>query len=109
MDVRICFRVRERKDVDLILGQGMLTVGWNAHMLSTPASSSSQPRSTILPGAPAPTSSPTRPSLRRPTATPTSARRWTRYRGKRPSQGTRDGSTRRQAIRWARQHRQLKP
>jgi DNA segregation ATPase FtsK/SpoIIIE, S-DNA-T family len=24
MDVRICFRVRERQDVDLILGQGML-------------------------------------------------------------------------------------
>ena len=28
MDVRICFRVRERKDVDLILGQGMLAAGW---------------------------------------------------------------------------------
>src|ERR1019366_6154288 len=27
MDIRICFRVRERKDVDLILGQGMLTTG----------------------------------------------------------------------------------
>jgi hypothetical protein len=27
MDVRICFRVRERKDVDLILGQGMLIAG----------------------------------------------------------------------------------
>jgi len=36
MDARICFRVRERKDVDLILGQGMLTAGWNAHALNAP-------------------------------------------------------------------------
>jgi hypothetical protein len=36
MDVRICFRVRERSDVDLILGQGMLTAGWNAHTLNVP-------------------------------------------------------------------------
>jgi hypothetical protein len=36
MDVRICFRVRERKDVDLILGQGMLTAGWHAHALNAP-------------------------------------------------------------------------
>jgi len=27
MDVRACCRVRERHDVDLILGQGMLAVG----------------------------------------------------------------------------------
>jgi hypothetical protein len=36
MDVRICFRVRERKDVDLILGQGMLSAGWHAHTLNAP-------------------------------------------------------------------------
>jgi S-DNA-T family DNA segregation ATPase FtsK/SpoIIIE len=36
MDVRLCFRVRERKDVDLILGQGMLTSGWHAHSLNAP-------------------------------------------------------------------------
>jgi S-DNA-T family DNA segregation ATPase FtsK/SpoIIIE len=36
MDVRVCFRVRERKDVDLILGQGMLTAGWHAHKLNAP-------------------------------------------------------------------------
>jgi S-DNA-T family DNA segregation ATPase FtsK/SpoIIIE len=36
MDVRICFRVRERKDVDLILGQGMLVAGWNATALNAP-------------------------------------------------------------------------
>jgi len=36
MDVRICFRVRERRDVDLILGQGMLTAGWDAHKLNAP-------------------------------------------------------------------------
>ena len=36
MDIRICFRVRERKDVDLVLGQGMLASGWNAHTLNAP-------------------------------------------------------------------------
>jgi hypothetical protein len=36
MDTRICFRVRERKDVDLILGQGMLNAGWHAHTLDAP-------------------------------------------------------------------------
>jgi hypothetical protein len=36
MDLRICFRVREQRDVDLILGQGMLKAGWNAHKLNTP-------------------------------------------------------------------------
>ena len=32
----MAFRVRERKDVDLILGQGMLTAGWLAHKLNAP-------------------------------------------------------------------------
>ena len=36
MDVRMSFRVRERKDVDLILGQGMLAAGWHAHTLNAP-------------------------------------------------------------------------
>jgi S-DNA-T family DNA segregation ATPase FtsK/SpoIIIE len=36
MDVRICFRVRERRDVDLILGQGMLAAGWQANQLNAP-------------------------------------------------------------------------
>ena len=36
MDIRICCRVRERKDVDLVLGQGMLAAGWHAHMLNAP-------------------------------------------------------------------------
>jgi hypothetical protein len=36
MDIRICFRVREPRDVDLVLGQGMLTAGWNAHKLNAP-------------------------------------------------------------------------
>jgi S-DNA-T family DNA segregation ATPase FtsK/SpoIIIE len=36
MDVRICCRVRERKDVDLVLGQGMLAAGWHAHTLNAP-------------------------------------------------------------------------
>jgi hypothetical protein len=36
MDIRVCCRVRERKDVDLILGQGMLAAGWHAHTLNAP-------------------------------------------------------------------------
>jgi S-DNA-T family DNA segregation ATPase FtsK/SpoIIIE len=36
MDVRFSFRVRERRDVDLVLGQGMLKAGWNAHTLNAP-------------------------------------------------------------------------
>ena len=36
MDTRICLRVRERRDVDLILGQGALKVGWHAHTLNQP-------------------------------------------------------------------------
>jgi hypothetical protein len=36
MDVRICFRVRERRDVELVLGQGMLAAGWHAHTLNAP-------------------------------------------------------------------------
>jgi S-DNA-T family DNA segregation ATPase FtsK/SpoIIIE len=36
MDTRICFRVRERRDVDLVLGQGMLNAGLNAHTLNAP-------------------------------------------------------------------------
>jgi S-DNA-T family DNA segregation ATPase FtsK/SpoIIIE len=36
MDTRICFSVRERKDVDLVLGQGMLSVGRHAHALNAP-------------------------------------------------------------------------
>lgn len=36
MDLRICFRVRERKDVDLVLGQRMLRAGWDAHNRNAP-------------------------------------------------------------------------
>lgn len=36
MDLRICFRIREQRDVDLVLGQGMLKAGWNAHKLDAP-------------------------------------------------------------------------
>ncbi|MEJ3745453.1 cell division protein FtsK [Actinomycetes bacterium KLBMP 9797] len=36
MDVRICLRVRERRDVTFILGEGMLAAGWNAHKLGEP-------------------------------------------------------------------------
>jgi hypothetical protein len=36
MDVRISFRVRERRDADLILGQGMHKAGWHADRLDAP-------------------------------------------------------------------------
>ena len=36
MDVRICLRVREPRDADLILGQGSLNSGWHAHKLTSP-------------------------------------------------------------------------
>ena len=36
MDVRVCLRVRERRDVDLVLGQGTLAAGWHAHTLDAP-------------------------------------------------------------------------
>jgi S-DNA-T family DNA segregation ATPase FtsK/SpoIIIE len=36
MDVRISFRVREQRDVDLILGQGMRKTGWHADKLNAP-------------------------------------------------------------------------
>jgi len=52
MDLRICFRVHERRDVDLVLGQGMLNAGRHARTLNAPASSSSPP--STIPAAPAP-------------------------------------------------------
>ena len=36
MDVRICLRVREKRDADLILGQGSVNSGWHAHQLTQP-------------------------------------------------------------------------
>jgi S-DNA-T family DNA segregation ATPase FtsK/SpoIIIE len=36
MDVRVCLRVRERRDVDLVLGQGMHAAGWHADALTAP-------------------------------------------------------------------------
>jgi S-DNA-T family DNA segregation ATPase FtsK/SpoIIIE len=36
MDIRICLRVREPRDADLILGQGMVNSGWHAHKLAKP-------------------------------------------------------------------------
>jgi len=36
MDVRICLRVRERRDADLILGQGAFHAGWHPHTLTQP-------------------------------------------------------------------------
>jgi DNA segregation ATPase FtsK/SpoIIIE, S-DNA-T family len=38
MDVRICLRVRERRDTDLILGSGSLAAGWDARALTQPGS-----------------------------------------------------------------------
>ena len=62
MDLRICFRVREPRDVDLILGQGMLKAGWDAHALNAPGKFLvSAPATTGRSGL-APTWLPTRPS-----------------------------------------------
>jgi S-DNA-T family DNA segregation ATPase FtsK/SpoIIIE len=36
MDLRICFRVRERRDVDLVLGQGMAAAGWGRPQAERP-------------------------------------------------------------------------
>ena len=36
MSVRVCLRVRERRDVDLILDKGLLAAGWHAHTLDAP-------------------------------------------------------------------------
>jgi S-DNA-T family DNA segregation ATPase FtsK/SpoIIIE len=36
MNIRIAFRVEEQRDVDLILGQGKLKAGWQAHKLNAP-------------------------------------------------------------------------
>ena len=36
MSIRVCLRVRERHDVDLILDKGMLAAGWHAHTLDAP-------------------------------------------------------------------------
>jgi hypothetical protein len=36
MNIRIAFRVEEQRDVDLVLGQGMLKAGWQAHKLNAP-------------------------------------------------------------------------
>jgi S-DNA-T family DNA segregation ATPase FtsK/SpoIIIE len=36
MNIRISFRVQEQRDVDLVLGQGMLKAGWHAHKLNAP-------------------------------------------------------------------------
>jgi S-DNA-T family DNA segregation ATPase FtsK/SpoIIIE len=36
MDIRVSFRVREQRDADLILGQGMRKAGWQADKLNAP-------------------------------------------------------------------------
>jgi hypothetical protein len=36
MDTRVCLRVRERRDADLILGQGSVAAGWRADLLDAP-------------------------------------------------------------------------
>jgi FtsK/SpoIIIE family len=36
MDIRVCLRVREPRDADLILGQGKTASGWHAHTLDAP-------------------------------------------------------------------------
>jgi len=59
MNIRIAFRVQEQRDVDLILGQGMLKAGWHANKLNAPGKFLLWSPEHDTPAAPAPTSSPT--------------------------------------------------
>ena len=77
MDLRICFRVREPRDVDLILGQGMLKAGWDAHNLNAPGNSSSPHLGTTGLSGHALTCSPTRPSPKPPRIIPVTGQSWT--------------------------------
>jgi len=57
MNIRIAFRIEEQRDVDLVLGQGMLKAGWQAHKLNAPGKFLvSSPEHDTPPAAPAPTS-----------------------------------------------------
>ena len=79
MDVRICLRVRERRDVELILGQGMLAAAGTPTPWMPPGSSYSPRLALTNPDAPAATSSPTPTSKPPPAATPPAAPTSTRY------------------------------
>jgi len=83
MDLRICFRVREPRDVDLILGQGMLRAGWNAHKLNAPGKFLVSASEHDSPNTHAPTKSQTRPSPKPPRTTPVAVLNWTRYHDRR--------------------------
>ena len=83
MDLRICFRVREPRDVDLILGQGMLRAGWNAHKLNAPGKFLVSAPEHDSPNTHAPTRSKTRLSPKPPRATPIPGLNWTRYHDRR--------------------------
>lgn len=87
MDIRICFRVRERRDVDLVFGQACSTQAGTLTP-STPQASSWSPRpSTPSPSGHAATSSPTRPSATPQHGTLTAAPSWTRNRDARSTPG----------------------
>ena len=70
MDLRICFRVREPRDVNLILGQGMLRAGWDTHNLNAPGKFLVSVPAMIDPSGHAPTCSPTRLSPKPPHVMP---------------------------------------
>jgi hypothetical protein len=92
MDIRVCFRVRERKDVDLVLGQRMLAAGWHAHALNAPGKFLVSTPDTTPRAARAATSLPTRPSPKPPQATQTAARDSMRNRcGRSAPQPAREG------------------
>lgn len=85
MNLRICFRVRERRDVDLTLGQGMLNAGWHAHTLNAPGKflisfpehdTPRRARAYLVP---------TRTSPKPPRGMPPAAHSWTRSRAARSS------------------------
>ena len=84
MDLRICFRVREPRDVDLVLGQGMLRAGWDAHNLNAPGKFLGlRTRARYGRSGHAPTCSPTRSSRKLPRVMPTTGPTWTRNHGAR--------------------------
>ena len=74
MDIRICLRVREKRDADLFLGPGSVNAGWHAHQLTQPGEfliSDPTHRAGTEPGLPADrrADSPARRAMRRRPAT----------------------------------------
>jgi hypothetical protein len=114
MDMRICLRVRERRDVDLILGQGSFNTGWHAHTLTQPGvflisspehSAPERARAYLLedPGISRHVAAhaPHRPALWTPGASEPSQRPSAAPQGPKPTAGPRDAADGPQGALWA--------